>query len=356
SLPPHRSADGSADARRSPHGSPPTSSTPPNCEKITLYFEVEDTGPGIEPEEVEVLFEPFVQKQNTPNTQEGTGLGLSISRKFVQLMGGDIRVHSLPQQGTLLQFEIQVDLATCVHQNPQQCTQKVIGLVPGQPNYRILVVEDNQENRELLVKLLRSLQLEVQEATNGQEAISLWQSWHPDLIWMDMRMPVMDGYKATKQIRAIEKKLTAISPLQPTKIIALTASAFKEDRVKVLAAGCDDVVSKPFRTQIIFQKMSLYLGMQYIYAQQTEIEANQANSSNTTNPAFTAKVLQEMPEQWIEKVQAAAIIGSDEELYKLIAEISALYPDLANMLINWVSNFQFDKLLEFIENRDKINE
>ncbi|MFB2833393.1 ATP-binding protein [Floridanema evergladense] len=322
----------------------------------TLYFEVEDTGIGIEPEEVELLFEPFVQKQNTPNTQEGTGLGLPISRKFVQLMGGDIRVDSVPGKGTLVQFEVQVELATSANQDSQVFSQKVIGLVPGQTHYRILVVEDNRENRQLLMTLLRSLQFEVQEAINGQEALFLWQTWHPDLIWMDMRMPVMDGYEATRQIRAIEKTLVTTFPPQPTKIIALTASAFKEDRVKVLATGCDDFVSKPFRQNIILQKMTQHLGVQYIYAQETEIKINAATSSKSFDPTFASKSLEEMPKQWIEKVKIAAMTGSDEELYQLIEEIPAAHPELTDILNNWVINFQFDNLLNFIQTKDKKTE
>jgi CheY-like chemotaxis protein len=136
----------------------------------------------------------------------------------------------------------------------------VIGLESGQPQYRILVVDDRLESRVLLVKLLTSVGFEVLEAVNGQEAIELWSSWEPHLIWMDMRMPVMDGYEATKRIKADLKG-------QATAIVALTASAFEEERSVVLSAGCDDFVRKPFRESVIFEKMAQHLGVRYIYAE-----------------------------------------------------------------------------------------
>jgi CheY-like chemotaxis protein len=96
--------------------------------------------------------------------------------------------------------------------------QQAIGLEPGQPTYRILVVEDKWANRQLMVRLLAPLGFEVKEATNGQEAIALWQDWHPHLIWMDMRMPVMDGYEATREIKARSGDRSPV-------ILALTANA-----------------------------------------------------------------------------------------------------------------------------------
>ena len=329
-----------------------------------LVFEIEDTGAGIELDQDEALFDAFVQTETGRQSQEGTGLGLAISRQFVRLMGGDIRVSSVLGRGTIFRFDIRVepvqqttDLATTpVH-------RKVIGLAPNQPVYRILVVEDNRLNRLALVKLLKSCGFQVQEASNGHDAIALWRSWRPDLIWMDIRMPRMDGCEATERIKAeaqeyggdgemgkwgdgeaggdgkgqdkrsqklgvsgqlsanglhsipqakskiqnpkskipsgAERSLSeampdkaiaprAINPKSkiqnpkskiqnpkskiqnplPPIIIALTASAFEEDRATILAAGCDDIVNKPFRQTIIFDKMAHYLGVRYLYQDQ----------------------------------------------------------------------------------------
>jgi len=103
-----------------------------------------------------------------------------------------------------------------------------LGLEPGQPAYRLLVAEDREENRQLLVKLLTGWGFDVRAACNGVEALNLWREWHPHLIWMDMRMPVMDGYEATRRIKATPQG-------QQTIIVALTASAFEDERERVLA-------------------------------------------------------------------------------------------------------------------------
>ncbi|NET39060.1 MAG: CBS domain-containing protein, partial [Cyanothece sp. SIO1E1] len=168
-----------------------------------LHFEIEDTGPGISANEIEGLFEAFRQTVVGYQSQEGTGLGLPISQKFVQLMGGDITVSSRLNRGAIFSFEIRVKVAKTA-EGQAKTAQNVIGLAPNQPHYRILVVEDSLENRMLLVRLLESVGFEVQAVENGQAAIALWQHWAPHLIWMDMQMPVMDGYEATRQIRAVE--------------------------------------------------------------------------------------------------------------------------------------------------------
>ncbi|NET35959.1 MAG: response regulator, partial [Cyanothece sp. SIO1E1] len=193
--------------------------------RSTLFFAVEDTGAGIAPAELATIFDAFVQTESGRQSQQGTGLGLPISQKFVQLMGGDITVVSQLGQGTTVGFQLQIDPVEA-SEVQTKLHRRVIGLAPDQPDYRILVVEDRPENRQLLVQLLESVGFTVQEAKNGQEAIARWQTWHPHLIWMDMQMPVMDGYEATKQIRDVEPLPATALHHASTKIIALTASVF----------------------------------------------------------------------------------------------------------------------------------
>ena len=230
----------------------------------SLHFEVEDTGPGIAPDERSTLFDAFAQGKMGKRSQAGTGLGLSISRQFIHLMGGDITVSSTLGKGALFQFNIQVGLAQLTELQPLQPSRKVIGLAPDQPVYRILIAEDHKVNRLLMVKMMTSLGFQVSEAANGQEAVDLWRKWRPDLIWMDIQMPVMDGYEATRLIKAKGQ-----SPI----IIALSASAFEEDRAMILSVGCDDFVSKPFRQEIIVEKLAQHLGVRYVYAE-AEAEAH----------------------------------------------------------------------------------
>ncbi|MBA3922187.1 MAG: response regulator, partial [Nostocaceae cyanobacterium] len=208
----------------------------------SLVFEVEDTGPGIANDEINQLFEAFVQTEVGMKSAEGTGLGLAITREFVQLMGGEIASRSVVGEGTTFKFNINIATAD-VSDIIIKPIRRVIGLEPNQPTYRILVVDDITENRLLLVKLLQPIGFEINEAENGIQAIELWESWQPHLIYLDTRMPVMDGVEATREIRARECKLDVTT--RRTAIIALTASAFETRRAEILAAGCDDFIRKP---------------------------------------------------------------------------------------------------------------
>ncbi|MGI0489824.1 PAS domain S-box protein [Pantanalinema rosaneae CENA516] len=327
-----------------------------------LQFTVEDTGLGIDPNELNYLFEPFVQSKTGKTHDEGTGLGLPISQKFVQLMGGEITVNSVLNQGTCVQFQIWVTVVASDHVAPQQPQRKAIALAPGQPTYRIMVVEDHWESRQLLVSLLRSLGFEVQEAVNGAVAIDLWQGWQPDFIWMDMRLPVMNGFEATQQIRQMERnrweregeQLAVGQPLHSTKIVALTASAFEEDRAKVLAAGCNDFVRKPFREAVILEKMAEHLGVQYVYADSEPDSSTKVSISSALNlqlgtpldRAGCRETLEAMMStEWLQQLHQAAILGSDRQLLQLIEQIPPNYAPLAQTLAHWVDNFQFEQLI-----------
>lgn len=317
-----------------------------------LGFEVADTGPGIGAEDLDSLFDPFVQTEAGRRSQEGTGLGLPISQRYVQLMGGDIAVHSTPGQGATFQFNVQVEQVETVETRTFDHSRQIIGLAPDQTSYRILVAEDNRANRKLLVKLLHLTGFEVQAATNGEEAIAIWQKWHPHLIWMDMRMPTIDGYAATRQIRQQEAR--TIPPSSPTKIIALTAGALEEQRTYTLIAGCDDFVRKPFRSEIIFDKIAEHLGVRYVYAERDiTLGADAAVASPTSCPPtptaagiLDADVLSTMPIAWQQELYAAAIRGFDQRLLQLIEQIPDSHVDVAIRLTNWVKNFQFDQIIE----------
>jgi len=320
-------------------------------EQVTIRFEVEDTGQGIAQNELNKLFKPFTQTETGLKSGEGTGLGLPISQKFVQLMGGEIAVNSVLGQGSKFAFEIQV---IPVEEMPIGTTKpvdkKVIGLAPDQPVYRILVAEDKLTNRLLLIKLLSCLGFEVQEAKNGQEAIAIWESWEPHLIWMDMQMPVMNGYEATKRIKACLKG-------QATVIIALTASVFEEQRQAILSAGCDDFMRKPFEQEHLLAKISEYLGVQYIYEENelgsTKVELQHLCSSDIVSPIveeeLRSTLLRVMSTEWVEQLCHAAAQGSDLLIYQLIEQIPQENAALAVALNNLVENFQFDRVTELAQ-------
>ncbi len=332
-----------------------------------LLFEVEDTGPGIASEEIALLFEPFGQTEAGRKSQQGTGLGLPISRRFVQLMGGDIQVSSVLGGGTTFAFDIQMALADATEIQITQTKRKVIALAPNQSEYRILVVDDRFESRLVLVALFTSIGFCVKEAENGQEAIAIWESWKPHLIFMDMQMPVMDGYEATRQIKAREQERKGTQELgrwgdgesenvsascsipasyPQTIIIALTASAFEDERQMVLSMGCDDFVGKPFREAELLEKVSQHLGVIYLYEETTDqTEAGTQKTQESLTAADLKSDLAQMPTQWLVELQNAAAIGSDDTVLALIAEIPQEYAHLAEVLTDLVQNYQFEKII-----------
>ncbi|MBD2525490.1 ATP-binding protein [Nostoc sp. FACHB-133] len=309
-------------------------------EPITLNFSVEDTGCGIADSDFNRLFEPFVQTEAGQKAQEGTGLGLPISQRFVRLMGGDIRVNSTLGKGSIFTFDIRTRAVIMDTLPTPAPSRQVIGLEKGQPSYRILIVEDKLENRQLLVELLTPVGFEVREAVNGQAAIELWQNWSPHLIWMDLRMPIMNGFEATKHIKAAGAQT-------PPIIIALTGSAFEEDRLTALSVGFDDFVRKPFRTTVIFEKMAEYLGVRYVYADERENQEKASWPSNASfiTPKLTVADLSVMPSDWIEQLHQAALRINAKEILMLIKQIPEQHDHLIEALTNLVDCFCFEEII-----------
>ncbi|NEQ31395.1 MAG: response regulator [Leptolyngbya sp. SIO4C5] len=320
-------------------------SSPPLLTRCRLHFEVADTGPGIAAEELAELFNPFVQTATGQKSQQGTGLGLSISRSFVRLMGGDITVNSVLAQGSVFAFDIDTCLAQTAEVQQRSPHRRMIGLAPNQPAYRLLIVEDRWENRQLLLKMLQPLGFETCEAVNGQEGLDLWAIWQPHLIWMDMRMPVLDGYQATRQIREIEQQ----TDRPHTRIIAITASAFEEQQTQIFEAGCDDFVRKPFREEVIFNKLAQHLGVQFVY--ESSLPASPLSPPAIAAPSVTliAQQLAEMPQSWIDKLHAAAVSVDADWINQLAAQIPDDCADLAQQLNDLLHRFDFDTLIELTQ-------
>ncbi|BAY50270.1 multi-sensor hybrid histidine kinase (plasmid) [Scytonema sp. HK-05] len=316
-----------------------------------LVFQVEDTGLGIAREELKRIFEPFVQTETGRSSQEGTGLGLPITQKFVDLMGGEITVDSRLGEGTIFRFYVHASAVAADQLQAQTPSQQVIGLEPGQPVYRILVAEDKRENRQLLIKLLRPVGFQVQEVTNGQEAVSLCKSWSPHLIWMDMQMPVMNGFEATKEIKALGGQ----SPV----VIALTGSAFEEDRMAALSIGCDDFVRKPFRAEVIFEKMAEHLGVQYLYGS-SQLPSKGTNDLSTLpqqsllQPEELREALAMMPVDWVEQLYQAAIKVNAKQILQLLPQIPLSNPHLVDTLTYLAHRFCFEEIITSIP-RQSIN-
>jgi PAS domain S-box-containing protein len=304
----------------------------------TLYFEVKDTGCGIAAEDMERLFQPFSQTLSSAQMLQGSGLGLAISRQFVRLMGGEIQVSSQINQGTTFRFDIPITPANPLEVLPLLPAKRVLRLAPHQPDYRILVVDDRQENRELLARLLSMVGFETMTATNGQVAIDQWQSWQPHLIWMDMRMPIMDGYEAARHIRAQDYD-------RRTKIIALTASAFEEQQMSILAAGCDDLVCKPYKESVIFEKMTQHLGAQYLYDEPSTGSPPAPIAVQDLSP----DLLNMMSLEWMLQLHQAALRTDEQAIFALIQQIPSSHQAIAHALTNLVHNFRCDKLMDLTQ-------
>ncbi len=317
----------------------PKEGNPPEPSYQSLLFEVIDTGPGIDPTEMNLLFEAFEQTSIGKKTAEGTGLGLPISRFFVNLMGGEMTVRSVVGDGSVFAFNIQVEVPQITQVQNELFQKRVKSLTPNHPVYRLLIVDDTWEHRQLLKSLLKPLGFEVREAENGQQGIEIWESWKPHLIFMDMRMPIVNGYEATQRIKA--------TPLgQATVIIALTANAFNDDRSLTLSAGCDDFIRKPFQEEEIFDKLAKHLGVSYVYFDCAPVGQTSQKRYNTLS--LSKQDLAVMPEQWIQQLYEAASGGSDERVLQLIAKIPTEHATLIDTLQELTSDFHFDEIVKAI--------
>jgi CheY-like chemotaxis protein len=249
-------------------------------------------------------------------------------------------VRSVAGKGSVFGFDVKVGLAEAADVEEKQPARRVVGLEPNQPVYRLLVAEDREASRKLLVKLLKPLGFEVRETVNGLETIDVWDHWEPHLIFMDMRMPVMDGYEATKQIKATLKG-------QATVIVALTASAFEEDRAMILSSGCDDFVRKPFREAEIFDALAKHLGVRFIYYedQPHPPPAHPADVEELLSP----ETLAALPSDWTAALHQAAMQADSALILTLLAQIQEQHPELAGALARLAHDFRFDVIMKVLK-------
>ena len=311
--------------------------------RFLLHFAVADSGIGITPDELSRIFDPFIQNRNSQQSQEGTGLGLPISQHFAQIMGSELLVESTPSQGSTFFFDLNVREVTGTDIPVGSSRLQAIGLAPGQPLYRVLVVEDQQESRELLVELLRSFGFAVQSASHGQEGLELCERWEPHMIFMDMRMPVMDGYEATRRIKTTKQGSS-------TFIVALTASVFAEQREHILAAGCDEFMHKPFRQEELVETLVKLLGVEFLYKEQehsTQKPQDAHGSSDAPGAApsaLTKETLALLPMELVAEFHHAAILGNVKTLHDMIAIIREYQNELADELLHLIDMFRFDQI------------
>ncbi len=317
---------------------------PPNLEgggtekTFRLVVEVEDSGPGISQDELYKIFRPFEQTASGMRTKDGTGLGLAISKEYVQMMGGDLAVESAVGVGSIFRFGICLEETDDASVPQKGDNRRVLGLRPGQAPCRILVADDNQDNRELLVQLLQSVGFEIRAVCNGEEALRTDQAWQPHLILMDTHMPVMDGYEAIGRIRAGKRG-------KDVKIISVTASAFTENRVEMMAVGADDFVGKPFRENELFEKIRELLQVEYLYDPQ---EPGAATKEEGKTAGVTRESLAAMPADLLAGIREAII---EADVYRALAAIDLLEAydaGIAEGLRQLAKGYEYQILLDLL--------
>ena len=300
-----------------------------------LRFEIADTGPGILPEDRERIFSAFVQVGDRSPTEAGTGLGLAISKQYVELMGGLIGVESVPGQGAVFHVEVPLVIPQAEEVPAALWHNRITGLAAGQTCYRLLIVEDQPENRLLLRKLLEPFGFELREAVNGQEAVDISAQWQPHLVWMDIRMPVMDGMEATRRIKATVAGAR-------TRVIALTAHALEEERRQILATGCDDLIRKPYRETEIFEAMARQLGVKYEY------EGAQAAAPGSAGE-LQPEQLAVLPPELLSRLHQAVLELDTAQTLELIELVSSRDLAVGTVLKGLATGLEFDRLLALLE-------
>lgn len=302
-----------------------------------LVFVVEDTGIGISEKETKKVFKYFEQTESGKKSKSGTGLGLAISRDYARAMGGDITWTSSVGKGTTFRFEIRIRAGSQSEIEEVLPRQRVVGLEPGREAPRILVAEDQADSRKLLAKILESVGFQVREAVNGKEAVDIFKQWQPHFIWMDMRMPVMDGMEATRRIKETEAG-------QATIVSALTAHALEEEREQILAIGCDDFVRKPFREREIFNVMAKHLALNYLY----EAE-NDPLEPTAPDMALLPGQLTRLPKKLVNQLHRAVVELDMDQTNSLIEKIACHDSSVGSVLRAHVEKIDYRGLLNILE-------
>ncbi len=285
-----------------------------------IRFAVEDTGVGIDAGDVANLFDAFVQTGESRQQTDGTGLGLAISQHFAQTLGTSITVESQPGVGSTFAFSLDAREADPDDISRPEPVRTVKGLAPDQGRPRLLVVDDIEENRLVLRRQLKPLGFEIVEAADGRESIDMVRTQQPQLVWMDMRMPVMDGYEATRRIKSEFS--------EPPVVVAITASAFEEDRHRVEAAGCDVFIRKPCGEHEIIGALENTLGLRFVYA----------DDDSATKTAPTAEIPTELRTQLYDAASRADEVA-------VAALLEQLDGDLKRELGDLLRDFQFDHIM-----------
>lgn len=325
--------------------STPSSPAHEDIKQLQLTIEVEDSGPGIPDSDIARIFTPFSQGE-AGAFAGGTGLGLAISRRLAEMMGGSITVKTTVGQGSCFRFDTNIEPTDTVTRKKSPAPRLVTGLEPGTGPFKILVVDDIQVNRELLCDLLRPLGFEIRQAENGATALEIFDEWDPNAVLMDMRMPVMNGYEATRRIKATKKG-------QNIPVIAVTASAFKDSEDQVMATGVSAYLRKPFRPEELWTILGECLGLRYVYA--CDAPDKRKDETPTQLENASPKLVAALPENLLHAMRQAVEEGDMIKLVKLIDQVAPQNAEIAKVLRDLADRYDYERLVDLLEQRGNTN-
>ena len=309
-----------------------------------LILSVSDEGVGIAKEDLKDIFEPFKQVGDASELT-GTGLGLTITKQFVKAMGGDIKVTSELGKGSV--FICKFPYIGCAEDEIptnviDKYTKKVIGLTADSKKLKVLIVEDKETNILLLRKIMEVLNFDIAVAYNGEEAIELYKTFKPDLIWMDRRMPKMDGEEAIRRIRALKGGEEVI-------IVALTASVSHDEKYKLIEAGANECAAKPYQIQDIYKIMQRYFNLEYIYQDENKTEEEHKDFSYE----MLKSEIEKLDEELLDELYNCALLLNEEDIESVIEKIEIQNNELGSMLRQAVHNLYYAEIINVIEDIKK---
>ncbi len=305
--------------------------------EFNLYFYVEDTGLGIAPERLQEIFLPFHQVRDPRQFVEGTGLGLAIASNLVTLMGGTLRVESTPGMGST--FSVQLRL-TEVAGAVEPTLQRAVTGYEGERK-RILIVDDNAENRSVLAGLLQPLGFTLLEAADGQQALLLARAAHPDLILMDLVMPHLDGFAAIRELKADPTPV-------PVKIIAFSADVFEQNQQRSREAGFDDFVPKPIDLGLLLKKIANHLALTWRYAGPEPL-ADSAGNRSAAEPEVAPQL---PPPDQLRHLHELAMVGDIQGILDALREVESAGPQYGGFvaeLRHFCEEFNTKKIREYLK-------